>query len=113
MDYIKSSEKYNKLLQLNTRRSRLATNSQLQAVKKTIGEVKVKHVEEIETHNVVYEAVCSKVDVKGWKPEPREGQVCIVFKDYLFLLGGHNNFPLENICVYSFKENAWVRSSKT
>lgn len=62
---------------------------------------------------MLYEARVSRLAVRGWKPESREGQFCVVYKEYLVLLGGHNNAPLRNVCYYSFREGAWVRSVKT
>lgn len=80
---------------------------------KKVGEVKVKQAEEIKAEDVVYSAGVSRILVRGWKPESREGQVCIVYKDYLVLLGGHNSTPLSNVCFFNLRENAWVKVNRS
>lgn len=81
--------------------------------KKKVGEIKIKQAEEIKPQDTIYEVTVSNPVVKGWKPESREGQVCLAYKDYIILVGGHNSIPLSTITFYSIKENAWTRKITT
>lgn len=60
--------------------------------------------------DIYYEVVENRVEGVGWKPQAREGQVCLVYRDWVVLIGGHNNSPLDTICFYSINDREWIRS---
>jgi hypothetical protein len=80
---------------------------------KKVGEVKITQVDSMRFSEVQYEARDERLEVRGVRPEPREGQTCVVFRDCVYVLGGHNNYPFERINVFSFRESEWVRTIDT
>lgn len=88
--------RYSKLLELNNTRSKILTS-----LNKKVGEVKVTVLDKRRLEDMFYEVQESRVEGTGWKPEAREGQVCILYRDWVVLAGGHNNSPLDTICFFS------------
>lgn len=37
----------------------------------------------------------------------------MVYKDTLYLIGGHNSNPLADVCSYNFKEGSWAKVAET
>lgn len=106
--YMNSNVKYCKLLELNNIRSRVMTS-----LKSNVGEIFIKLIDEHKPEDYEYVAEFHKAYITGWKPESREGQTCTVYKDSLYLIGGHNSNPLGEVCVYNFKEGVWSQIADT
>lgn len=103
--YIASSIRYSKLLELNNTRSKILTS-----LSKKVGEVKVTTLDQRRLEDIYYEVHETRLELPGWKPQAREGQVCLVYRDWIVLVGGHNNSPLDTICFYAMGAREWVRS---
>ncbi len=100
-EYIANSVRYNRLLELNNNRSKILTSLN----NKKVGEIRVTLLDQRRPEDIIYELRDKKLNVEGWKPESREGQVCIPHKDTIVLIGVHNNDPLDTIFIYRIREN--------
>lgn len=106
--FISNNSRYCKLLELNNIRSKIMTS-----LKSNVGEIVIKLIEEHKPEDYEYVAEFSKIPSIGWKPESREGQCCVVYKDSMYLIGGHNSNPLGDVSVYNFKEGTWSQMADT
>lgn len=75
---------------------------------KNVGEVKVTQLT-TEPPEVRYSVECEMVNVKGWKPECREGQSCLIANDQIVLLGGHNNYPISRLSYFNIYSSEWTK----
>lgn len=107
-DYIANGLKYNKLLELNNNRSKVLTSLN----NKKVGEVKVTQIT-TQTSETKYSVACELVAVQGWKPECREGQVCLVSGDQIVLLGGHNNYPISRLSFFNLQSSEWNKGAES
>lgn len=47
------------------------------------------------------------MQIEGWKPEVREGQSCLAHRGYIYALGGHNNYPINQVSAFNTASNSW------
>ena len=74
-----------------------------------MGEITIKIIDQHKPEDYEYVSEFIPIIVRGWRPESREGQCCVVYKDNMVLMGGHNSSPLGEVSIFSFKDSTWSR----